>query len=101
MTAERLKDRQTAIVTARPARRVGIPVEDPRSFRVSVFLTAAEREAFRFSAETLGISDSEAGEQAIRIWIDQLRADLAKDRSKRRKPSKPGSTDEKPGITTP
>lgn len=52
-------------------------------------MTAEQDSIFRDATAALGLTVSEAGEQAVRLWIDRLRIDLLADRAKRRKTAKP------------
>lgn len=65
------------------------PVIDPRGYRVTFTMTAEQDSIFRDATAALGLTVSEAGEQAVRLWIDRLRIDLLADRAKRRKTAKP------------
>jgi len=60
-------------------------------------MTGEDRDAFRLCAEALRITDSEAMDQAIRLWTDQLRADLQKDLSSRKRTAK--EKPQKPAVT--
>lgn len=83
------EERPSRVITTPLGRR---PTPTPRAYKIAFVVTAAEDELLRDTVHSLGMTVSEACNQGLRLWFDSIRMDLAKDRAKRRKPSKPGIT---------